>query len=76
MRLMTPTEYADAYRYSQQQGTRAERTQVEDLIDQRTVHMRSEVVRLAALARWPESDRARRARQLVLMSDNPRRRVA
>lgn len=76
MRPMTPTEYADAYRYWKEQDNRQSRAQVEDLIDARTVHLYADIARLAARGRWPESDEVRRQRQLVLMSENPGGRVA
>lgn len=76
MRLMTPTEYADAYAYWKEQTGRRARAEVVDLIDERTVRMLADVHRLAARDRWRDAPEDCVRRQLVLMTENPTRRAA
>ena len=63
MKLLTPTEYADAWDYLQQQTTRGHVVEVSDLIAPHVVRIEAETVRRRASAWYgdtPEMIAARR----------------
>lgn len=65
-RLMTPVEYADAYRYLAEQVNNRDRAEVTALIEQRVVPLEAEVHRYRALNRWRDTPSDQEERRAVL----------
>ena len=65
-RLMTPAEYADAYRYLAEQVDNRDRAEVTALIEERVVPLEAEVHRYRALNRWRDTPAEQEQRRAVL----------
>jgi len=63
---LTPAEYADAYRYWQQQETDETAAEIADLLDQHSIRQRAAVVRVEAIAQHHDTPEAQAHRLAVL----------
>lgn len=72
----TPAEYADAYRYWEEQTTPRAVAEVADLIDARTTPVCAARARAEAVRRWHDTEQAQRARLATLRSAISRKDVA
>ena len=59
---LTPREYADAYRYWQQQETAESAAEIADLLDQHTIRQRAAVARAEAIAHHGDTPEAQARR--------------
>ena len=69
MRILTPTEYADAYQYMQQQDTRRHTVEVEDLLTPHLIRVAAEHERLAAVRRHWDTPQLIAQRRADLLAD-------
>ena len=74
VRLLTPDEYRDAYRYVKQQGSAAQIAEIAGILEPHLVRVKAEQVRTETDRRYPDSNavKAQRLVDLLASSNNHR----